>query len=259
MEEHSARDFELPITALRRSFERARSLSAPAQIQECIHQLTHPGLLAAEVLDAWEVMQLSCFELGVEDGDLEAKTEPREAHAHTTLVEEFFYATRELMVLGDRRSFTCLSTNVHPLETRGGTADGLSTGLDYVGLTCDDSGALVLGVVQAPGDATAYPLLLRLLTCLAEIAPPAQLERMNQQHFLGVASPSSRFDLNLVLWDRSEEPETSPISELTRDLAEKVKGALVSSKSFPPLLRDVVCLRMNPDRFDGRMRFAWRI
>jgi hypothetical protein len=261
-----------PVTPLRRRFERARSFEPAAQIQELVYQLTNPGELSEEVLDAYELM-LSGVETGAETGvetgaEAEAKPEaPQGAGAPNsepgesaiTLAEGFFWEARELMVLGDHCSFTCLATNVHPLCPTATTNDGLSTGLDYVGLTCDSSSALVLGAVQAPGDATAYPLLLRLLACLCEIARPETLEALNQSHLKGVAQPTSLFDLNLVLWDRSDVSETNPIGELTRDLAEGVKRDLQSSDRFPKILRDIVCLRMNPDRFDGRMRFDWRI
>ncbi len=76
---------------------------------------------------------------------------------------------------------------------------------------------------------------------------------------MGIGRKTSKFDLNIVLWDRNQEPDTSPLCELTRDLAEKMKGALSVAPDFPPILRDVVCMRMNPDRFDGRMRFDWRV
>ena len=76
---------------------------------------------------------------------------------------------------------------------------------------------------------------------------------------MGIGRESSKFDLNLVLWDRNDEPDTSSLCELTRDLAENVKEVLGSAPDFPPILRDVVCMRMNPDRFGGRMRFTWRV
>ena len=247
----------LPVTALRSSFERARCLTPSQQIQECVHQLTHPELLASAVIDAHEVMELACFDAAPDDAE---KAEGGgSADRGPTLVEDFFWSTRELMVHGDRCSFTCIATNVDPIADAASTGERLSTGLDYVGLTCDDSGTLVLGAVQAPGDTTAYPLLLRLFACLTEISPAPQRERLNRDHLMGIAKPSTCFDLNLVLWDRNDQPETSPISELTRDLAEKLKEALVSADGFPDILRDVVCLRMNPDRFDGRMRFDWRV
>ena len=36
-------------------------------------------------------------------------------------------------------------------------------------------------------------------------------------------------------------------------------GALVAEPRFPPILNDFVCLRMNQKRFDGRLRFVWRV
>jgi hypothetical protein len=247
---------DLPVTALRRCFEHARSLEPAAQIQACVECLTCPGQVANLVFDAHRVLS-TCFD---GDGDAaEVDTKPDESPVRSaTLVEDFFWETRELMVLGDA-SFTCLATNVHPLAMGRGDESHLSQGVDYVGLTCDSSSTLVLGAVQAPGDSTAYPLLLRLLACLTEIAHPSQLERMNRDHFMGVARESTEFDLNLVLWDKSDDPETTPISQLTRDLAENVKSAIEESSEFPKVLRDIVCLKMNPDRFDGRLRFDWRV
>jgi hypothetical protein len=247
----------LPVTALRRSFERARCLSPVAQIQECVDRLVRPERVAALVLDAYRAIERGLAELEDE------VPEPDEGARPATLVEQFFWKTRELIVHGDA-SFTCLATNVHPLGPlpsigSGRTPERLSEGLDYVGLICDASSTLVLGVVQAPGDSTAYPLLLRLLACLTEMAPRAQRERMNHRHFLGVARESTRFDLNLVQWDRTDDPRTTPISQLTRDLAENVKRAIGESPDFPPILRDVVGLKMNPDRFDGRLRLDWRV
>ncbi len=251
------RSYALPVTALRRSFEHTRSLDSADQVREIVDRLVHPESTAAEVLDAYRVMQ-SCFDPDGEDEGPKPDAEDETARG-ATLVEDFFWPTRELQVLGDKCSFTCLATNVHPLSQTAHAGDGLSAGLDYVGLTCDVSSTLVLGVVQSPGDVSAYPLLLRLFACLTEIAPPAQFERINAQHMMGIGRESSKFDLNLVLWERNDEPDTSPLCELTRDLAENVKEALSSGPDFPPILRDVVCMRMNPAGFNGRMRFAWRV
>lgn len=251
------RSSALPVTGLRRSFEHVRSLDTADQVRKIVDQLVHPEVIADEVLDAYRVMQ-SCFDPDGEDEGpkLEDEDEPT---PKATLVEALFWTTRELRVLGDQCSFTCIATNVHPLSQAAHSDDNLSAGLDYVGLTCDSSSTLVLGAVQSPGDVSAYPLLLRLFACLTEIAPPSQFERINRKYMMGIGGESSKFDLNLVLWERDEEPDTSPLCELTRDLAENVKEVLRSAPSFPPILRDVVCLRMNPDRFDGRMRFAWRV
>ncbi len=250
---------DAPATALRRSFERARTLSLENQIEECVDQLQNPGLLAALVLDAYRVME-SCF-ASEQPPSLAEIPHPQtsEDSRVPTLVEEFIWPTRELSVARDNCSFTCLATNVNPLPTDSADPNGLSAGLDYVGLTCCAEGRLVLGAVQAPGDATAYPLLLRALACLTEIAPAPQLQRLDREYFKGIAGDSPRFDLNLVLWDGDYDLDTSAISQLTRDLAEKVKAGVLAGADFPTLLGDIVCLQLNADRFDGRMRFAWRI
>jgi len=252
-------------TSLRQSFERARTLGFDQQIQECADLLQHPDLVVSEVVDAYHTVASRFAPTAGEPAAEPVGAQPKAAAESpaATLVEDFFWETRELMVLGDKCSFTCLATNVEPhpaLCANGQPAPrGLSVGLDYVGLTCDSAGVLVLGAAQAPGDATAYPLLLRLLACLTEISPRSEIERLNRERLKGIADPTKPFDLNLVLWDREDEPELTPISQLTRDLAEKVKDGLRDEKSVPANLRDIVCLQMNPDRFDGRMRFQWRV
>ena len=64
-----------------------------------------------------------------------------------------------------------------------------------------------------------------------------------------------------MVWDLSEEEEVEsiPIYEFTRDLSETVKRAVLERLEVPRILRDIVCLRMNPTRFDGRLRFDWRV
>ncbi len=248
--------YDLPVTSLRRSFEHARACDTADQVREIVERLVHPEDIAEEVLDAYRVMQI-CFDLDAPGK--EPKPDDAIAARPRTVVEDYIWATRELTVLGGKCSFTCIATNVDPLARPSGAEGGLSDGLDYVGLTCDSSSTLVLGAVQSPGDVSAYPLLLRLFACLTEIVPPAQFERINQRHMMGIGRESSQFDLNLVLWDRNEETEASTLCELTRDLAEKMKAVLGSDPDFPSILRDVVCMRMNPDCFDGRMRLEWRI
>ena len=129
-------------------------------------------------------------------------------------------------------------------------------------VTCDATRAPVLGVVQSESDHSAYPLLLRALACLAEMASRSQFERLNSGPFLGTLGSQPSFDLNLVLWDVPAAPASethTTIEQLTRDLAERVKRAVRRHADFPRILRDVVCLRMNAERFDGRLRFGWRV
>jgi len=71
------------------------------------------------------------------------------------------------------------------------------------------------------------------------------------------------FDLHLVLWEHYDDdgppPERTPISQLSRDLAEFSKAWLAGAPQILPILSDIVCLNMRPDRFDGRVRFDWRV
>ena len=128
-----------------------------------------------------------------------------------------------------------------------------------MGLRCDATNAPVLGAVQSELDTSPYPLLLRLIACLAEMAPSAQVERLNAQFFKLTLSRTPCFALTLITWEYVEDDTRSPISQLTRDLAEVVKAAIDTVPHFPGILREIVCLRMNPERFDGRLRFDWRV
>jgi hypothetical protein len=160
-------------------------------------------------------------------------------------------------VHGDSCSFTCLSSNVEPLpRSREGEP---CEGLDYVGVTCDAQFMPVLGAVESERDISAYPLLLRCLANLAEMAPPIQLSRVNSRYFRSALAEVPCFDLNLVIWEFSEGAERTPISQFTRDISELIKVAIAERTDFPGVLRDIVCLSMNPKRFQGRMRCDWRV
>jgi hypothetical protein len=246
-----------PVTDLRRSYERARNLTLPEQIEECVDLLGHPDILVTEVLEAFRFV-----DEWAETAALPAPVETEEFGVIDLddLANEIFYSTREIAVLNEPCGFTSFASDVDPLlELRSSRKKGERDGLDYVGLTCDPSRTPVLGVVQSDRDTSAYPLLLRGLACLSEVGPAAQLERMNRQYFMGVLGPEPRFDLNVVVWDNWERNDRASLDTLTRDLAEQVKTAILECGRQPAILRDVVCLRMNPKRFDGRMRFDWRV
>ncbi len=244
----------IPKTPLRTRYERVRSLDLPGQISECIELLENPDLIAEDVLvsffqieEAFKSGALKSDELRIaSDRQREEQEEP-----------EWFYEGRDLSVLGDSCSFTCLSSNVEPIPSSKKTNP--TEGLDYVGITCDSRAAPVLGVAQSQQDTTAYPLFLRAFACLAEASPLVQRMRMSDQSFRGMLPSDARFDLNLVVWEFCEGEERTPICQLTRDLSELVKSVLAGHEGFPSFLDDIVCLRMDPRRFDGRMRFDWRV
>jgi hypothetical protein len=243
-------------TALR-SFElRTRGLPLEAQMVECVDLLQAPEFVvddlvqsvaqvhaAAEVVDAVELIS-----------EEEGPRDPREA---------FFYPSRELFVQGDGCSFTCLATALEFQETAGASDDADAGGprrIDYAAVTCEARPLPVLGFVQSTQSESAYPLLLRGLSSLIELVKPRRFDLLDRDVYRGLLGPAPVFDLALVLWDDDLEPDARrPLCELSRDLAEVLKAALRAELRFPPILHDVVCLRMNPHRFDGRLRFVWRV
>lgn len=243
------------LTPLRLNYERARVVDVAGQLQECIDVLENPDIIVSEVLESFHAVDRA-FRQGVLRPDvLSALSEQQIAGA---IEPEWFYQGRDLSVFGDSCSFTCLSSNVDPIPVEGAD-EKRSTGFDFVGITCNQQASPVLGTVQSEADVSAYPLLLRALVGLAEMAPAIQLERLRRQFFHGALPASPSFDLYLVTWYDDEAADRTPICQFTRDIAELVKRTIAEQSEFPSVLNDIVCLRMTPERFDGRMRFDWRV
>lgn len=241
---------------LRRSYLRARAVDTSAQLRECIDMLENPEIIAGEVLETFRAVGRAFGQGSLQPDVLAARNEEQIAAAETP---EWFYEGRDIAVLGDPCSFTCLSSDVEPVPLRDEDSKAPCEGFDFVGITCSSELRPVLGTVQSEADASAYPLLLRGLAGLAEIAPALQLERMRHQFFKGALPAEPRFDLVLVTWYFDENADRTPISEFTRDISEVVKRALCEQADFPAVLNDIVCLRMNPARFDFRLQFDWRV
>jgi hypothetical protein len=62
-----------------------------------------------------------------------------------------------------------------------------------------------------------------------------------------------------VLFEERDESERTAIEQLTRDLAENALALLRDDASCAGLMRNIVCLRMNPSRVDFRLRFGWKV
>ena len=172
--------------------------------------------------------------------------------------DAFFYPSRELFVQGDRCSFTCLATSVgfkdHGVDAK------CSDRIDYAAVTCEARPFPVLGFTQSSETESAYPVLLRSLSSLIELTKPRRFDLLDREIYRGILGPAPAFDLCLVLWDGDEVVDPRrPLCELSRDLAEVLKATLHAEPRFPPVLNDIICLRMNPKRFDGRLRFVWRV
>jgi len=254
-----------PLTPLRESSRRTQVLGSEEQLRECVEQLQHPELIASELKESHDRVARYLNEGGTAspirraDALAGALAEPAASNPNA------FYRAREISVIRDASSFTCLEGAFDALCDAGGApAADRPEGLDYAGITCTASPRPVLGVAQFSRDDSAYALLLRMLASLCEIAHARQIERLDALCFGGMLGDCPNFDLHLVLWDdRLDEdggvPERTPLNQLTHDLAEKVKAILLSRVESPALLGDILCLHMNPARFQGRLRFDWRV
>jgi hypothetical protein len=241
--------------ALRELEIRSRELPLEAQMMECIDLLQSPELVVDELLRSVEQIRTA----PPERGRLELLRDSAEVADGA-----FFYPSRELFVRGDRCSFTCLGTSIGfraAGEAPGPPANGHAPHtIDYAAVTCEARPMPVLGFTARSDSESAYPILLRALASLIELTRPRRFDLLDREVYRGLLGPAPAFDLALVLWDEDDpEDPRRPLCELSRDLAEVLKKTLQAEPRFPPVLLDFVCLRMNAKRFDGRLRFVWRV
>jgi hypothetical protein len=249
----------LPSTQLRRSYERARSVDHAQQIQECADLLSHPELMVSELLDAYGVIE----SFGESELDLVCNIERREPSEDSDeLVLDHFYDGQEVTVVrpdGYGFGFRCLATDVRPVPELVPSIENVRDGFDYIAEPMRADALPILGVAQTIDDSSAYPLLLRLLCCLTELAPATQLNVVNTDRLKGSLKADARFDLHMVLWDEGGlDASASTLCELSRDLAELARDGVAGT----PLARRVGrihCLRMDPSDFRGELVEMWRI
>jgi hypothetical protein len=227
-----------------------RRLSLSEQLVDCADQLGYPDVLAADLSSSLEMIRAWRAALPEETLPKGLAAIDGEADA-----DGVFYPSREIAVLGAPCSFTCLATGLDPL----GAGDTSRDPIDYAAVTCDGERTPVLGAVQSERDASAYPLLLRGLATLAEMASSERLAALDESVFRGLLGRPPRFDLDLVLFEEWDQGERTAIEQLTRDLAENALTLMRRDPSCSGLMRSVVCLRMNPTRVDFRLRFGWRV
>ena len=256
-----AEHFAIPLRTLE---ARTRALPLDAQMTECVDLLQTPELVVTDLVRS----VLSIREAG------ESQSATRVALASNDGSDQtpFFYPSRDLFVQGDGCSFTCLATEVDFVEQGSPDSESASAvpegqhapeghhAIDYAAVTCESRPFPMLGFTQQSETESAYPILLHALASLIELTRPRRFDLLDREVYRGLLGPAPCFDLTLVLWDddRTTDPRR-PLCELSRDLAEKLKAALAEETRFPPVLHDIVCLRMNNKRFDGRLRFVWRV
>jgi hypothetical protein len=249
------------MTPLRAAYLRARDLEFEQQLDDCVDRLQEPELFAAMLADSHA--QMARFH-GSGAGAVDEEAAWADPGTSVQRPNELFYASREVFVVLDSSSFTCLADAYRPLEPGLADEEAASDGFDYLGMTCTSRPRPVLGAAQADVKTTCYTLLLRMLANLCDIAHESQLVPLDRSCFSGGLGPMPSFDLHLVLWEQCDDdggppPERTPISQLSRDLAEFAKASLLQTPQFLPILSDIVCLNMRPERFDGRVRFDWRV
>jgi hypothetical protein len=248
----------LPSTVLRRSYELARSIDHASQIRECADHLSNPELLIGELLDAYAAIE------SFDESELPAICDlesPNPEQASEELVLEHFYETQGIEVVADPDfGFRCIATNVRPVFEVCPSSEGLKDGLDYIAVRSDLDAQPIIGAAQSFDDTSAYPLLLRALACLTELAPVTRFSQLNRAPLKGALGEDPRFELHLVLWDEdgfSEQEEM--LCEFTRDLAEVARTGMARVPALGSRIGAIRCLRMNPSEFDNRLWQIWEI
>jgi hypothetical protein len=257
MEEQS---LHLPSTRLRCSYQRARAIDHAQQILECVDLVSHPELLVDEMLDAFAVIET----FGESELDLVCdmtRRAPNEESAELLL--DHFYDGQEISVATPDEpdwTFRCLATDVRPVPELIPSGHGARDGFDYIAVPGEEDLRPILGVAQSMDDSSAYPLLLRLLACLTELAPASQLKIVNDDRLKGLLPPDPRFDLHMVLWDDGQDDEQiATLGELSRDLAEVARVGMAGCPALSARVGRIHCLRMNPSTFDGELEEIWRL
>lgn len=275
---------EMPMrTPLRASYERLRALPLVQQMRECVDLLENPDVLAQDLAESFVLVD-SCFpEVEDDEAELEAvAVEDDEEGEAEELALEHFSPGREVRVLTPEQdrvlehAFTCVTGAFHPLlpllpPQPPGAAPSVSLdegGLDYLGLLREPapSGAgPVLGAAESLSESTPYVVLLRLLTCLAEVVPAGPRAFLDRRVFKGGLGAEPVFDLHLVMWQPpdgatdAQVAEQASLFQLTRDAAELAKAACCETPQLAAAIGSIWCLRMDPAAFDGELTLEWSV
>lgn len=160
-------------------------------------------------------------------------------------------------------SFSYRDREISPLRTPRGrfsdnslaTRSGLG-GIDYVGVTLDETPVPVLGEIKVESDADPFYAFVQLLTYLSELCSKAQTARASTFLFDGRVSGATSWDLHILLADFNDRGKRGPLIQRTCDLAAKFKDALASRGARTPVGR-IRCLRMTTATFNGSLDETW--
>jgi len=244
-----------PSTILRQRFERARALSLEAQMRECVDYLQNPEVLIQEFVDAYTAIESCC---DPEEQKFQAIAPGSDVPASRALLLDRMFANGAVSVFDTVPfEFRCVARDVASMSGSSGSPLPHIDGLDYVGHMVDAEPVGVLGVVQHDLQTTPFSLFLRLITCLSEIAPDAQLSAADTALFKGGLGVEPKLDLQLVLCEADTEPAQATLRQLTHDLAEAFYAGISEEWQFPDVLRNIVCLLPAPSDSDELLILEW--
>ena len=244
-----------PSTILRQRFERARALPLEAQMRECVDYLQNPEVLIQEFVDAYTAVESccdpdeQCFQVVAPGADAPP--------ARAALLDRLFANGAVSVFDTVPFEFTCVARDVVSVSGSTGAPVAHLDGLDYVGHMIDSEPVGVLGVIQHDAQTTPFSLFLRLITCLSEIAPGAQLSAADAALFKGGLGAEPKLDLQLVLREAETEPAQATLRQLTHDLAEAFYAGISEEWQFPDVLRNIVCLLPAPPDSDELLILEW--
>jgi hypothetical protein len=244
-----------PSTILRQRFERARQLSPERQMRECVDYLQNPEVLIQEFIDAYVAVESCC---DPDEQQFQVIAPNAEDPATRKVMLERLFANGSVSVFDTVPfEFACVARDVASVSGSTGKPVPGVDGLDYVGHLIDAESVGVLGVVQHDDNATPFSLFLRLITCLSEIAPEAQLKAADATLFKGALGEEPKFDLQLLLKQAEAEPAQATLRQLTHDLAEAFYAGVSEEWQFPDVLRNIVCLLPAPADSDESLILEW--
>ena len=244
-----------PSTLLRQRFERARSLSVTAQVRECVDYLQNPEVLIQEFMDAYTAVE-SCCDAAEQCFTVRA---PRDGAAieRKALLDGVFGKGPISVFDLVPYEFQCVARDVASLSQSVDRSARRADGLDYVGRVVDEEPLGVIGVAQAGAESSPYALFLRLITCLSELAPDAQLRAADGALFKGGLGAEPKLDLHLLLRESERDVSSGTLRELTHDLAEVFYSGVSEEWQVPDVLRNVVCLVPAPPGSEEKLLVEW--
>ena len=244
-----------PSTILRQRFERARSLPLEGQMRECVDYLQNPEVLIQEFVDAYVAVESCC---DPDEQQFQVLSPDSEDPATRRVMLERLFANGSVTVFDTVPfEFSCVARNIASVSGGTGMPSPALDGLDYVGHMIDSEPVGVLGVVQHDESSTPYTLFLRLITCLSELAPDAQLRAADAALFKGALGDEPKLDLQLLLREAEVDPAQATLRQLTHDLAEAFYAGVSEEWQFPDVLRNIVCLLPAPADSDESLILEW--